>query len=69
MALELDRLWRIEGRIDGHVAGTVTYSLSEAGGGTHFVRDFDYPSRTILFAIVNPFAIKPRVTAESKHAV
>jgi uncharacterized protein YndB with AHSA1/START domain len=69
VARDPDRLWRIEGRIDDHVAGTVTYSFSEAGGRTHFVRDFDYPSRTILFAILNPFVVKPKVTAESKQAV
>ena len=69
VALEPDRLWRIEGRIDGHVAGTVTYTISDVDGRAHFVRNFDYPSRTLLFAILNPFVIKPRVMAESKQAV
>jgi uncharacterized protein YndB with AHSA1/START domain len=66
---EDDRRWRIEGRIDGQVSGTVTYALSETGGRTHFVRDFDYPSQTVLFAILNRVFIKSRVTAESEQAV
>ena len=69
VACETGRLWRIEGEIDGHLAGVVTYTLSESGGRTHFVRLFDYPSRTILFAVVNALALRERVTAESETAL
>jgi uncharacterized protein YndB with AHSA1/START domain len=66
---EPDRVWKIEGVIDGHLAGVVTYTLSESGGKTHFVRLFDYPSRTILFAVVNAIVLRDRVTAESEKAL
>jgi len=66
---EPDRLWQIEGRIDGRVAGTVTYTLSARPGGTHFVRDFDYPSRSLLFALVNAVMLHARVVDESQRAL
>ena len=65
----LDRRWSIEGRIDGQVRGVVTYSLTERPGGTHFVREFEYPSPTILFAIANVLVIHARVVEESEKAV
>lgn len=69
VAREANRLWRIEGEIDGHAAGTVTYTLYEVDGRTRFVRDFDYPSRTILFAILNAAFLNSRVVEESEQAV
>lgn len=68
IAREPDRRWSIEGRINGQVSGVVTYTVSERPGGTHFVRQFDYPSRTILFAIVNAVYIHARVVEESERA-
>jgi uncharacterized protein YndB with AHSA1/START domain len=69
VARDADRLWKIEGEIDGHPAGVVTYILARSGTGTHFVRLFDYRSRTILFAIVNALALRERITAESETAL
>lgn len=66
---EPGRLWRIEGTIDDHVAGVVTYTLEDRAGGTHFVRRFEYPSRTLLFALVNAITLRERVEAESQTAV
>jgi uncharacterized protein YndB with AHSA1/START domain len=69
VARDADRLWQIEGEIDGHPAGVVTYMLTKSGTGTHFVRLFDYRSRTILFAIVNALGLRDRITAESEKAL
>jgi len=66
---ETDRLWRIEGQIDGHLAGVITYTLSDKDGGTHFDRQFEYPSRTLLFAILNALTLRERVIAESEQAL
>jgi len=66
---EPDHLWQIEGRIDGRVAGFVTYTLSGQQGGTHFIRDFDYPSRSLLFALVNALMLHARIVDESQRAV
>lgn len=69
VARQPDRLWSIEGQIDGRVAGVVTYTLSQNERGTHFVRVFDYPSRTVLFAILNAFVLKARIVEESEEAL
>lgn len=69
VARQPDSLWSIEGQIDGRVAGVITYTLSQNAGGTHFVRTFDYPSRTVLFAILNAFVLKARIVEESEKAL
>jgi uncharacterized protein YndB with AHSA1/START domain len=69
-AREPDRLWRIAGQIDGQDSGTVTYSLAPTpGGGTHFVREFDYTARSLLFALVNIITLRRQVEQESAQAV
>jgi len=63
------REWVIEGNVDGRNAGVITYSLAPVAGGTRFVREFIYPSPTLLFAILNWISIKSRVEEESDQAV
>ncbi len=66
---EPDRLWKIEGEIDGRIAGSVTYTLSPTSNGTHFLRNFEYPSPTILFAVANALVLRSRISDESNQAV
>lgn len=61
--------WRIDGLIDGHLAGSVTYTLTAQGDGSHFVREFSYPSRNLFFAIVNWLTLRERIEAESAQAL
>jgi uncharacterized protein YndB with AHSA1/START domain len=72
-AREPDRLWRIAGNIDGRESGTVSYSLAPAttgtGTGTHFVREFEYRTPSLLFALLNRISLRSRIEAESAQAV
>lgn len=70
-AREPDRLWRIAGTIEGRESGTVGYSLAPAatGTGTHFVREFEYQTPNLLFAMLNQLSLRSRIEAESAQAV
>jgi hypothetical protein len=68
-AREPDRLWRIAGSIEGREAGVVSYSLAPTTIGTHFVREFEYRSPNLLFALLNRFSLRDRIDAESAQAV
>lgn len=61
--------WRIDGVIDGRKAGTVTYTLTPAGTGTRFEREFTYQAPTLLFSLLNWAALRKQVEAESTEAV
>ncbi|MEM5429820.1 SRPBCC family protein [Cupriavidus oxalaticus] len=61
--------WRIDGTIDGRKAGTVTYTLTSAGTGTRFEREFTYQAPTLLFSLLNWAALRKQVDAESAEAV
>lgn len=63
------RYWRIEGRIGARHAGDVAYSVSAEGTGTKFVREFVYPSRNLLFVLVNTISLRAKIEAESVSAV
>lgn len=63
------RRWRIDGLIDGHLAGSVTYTLTAQGDGTHLVREFSYSSRNLFQAIVNWLTLRERIEAESAQAL
>jgi len=63
------REWVIDGDVEGHKAGTVTYSLTPVTDGTRFERELTYPARNLLFAILNRISIKSRVEEESDRAV
>ena len=70
VAREPDRLWRIDATIDGQPAGSVTYVVSAASpGSTNFTREFEYPSRNLLFALVNWTTLRARIGTESDTAV
>lgn len=68
-AREPDRLWQISGDIEGREAGQVTYRLTATDAGTHFVREFDYRSANLLFALLNRLSLRGQIDAESQQAV
>jgi hypothetical protein len=53
----------------GRNAGVITYSLAPAAEGTRFEREFIYPSRNLLFSILNRISIRARVEEESDQAL
>lgn len=61
--------WVIDGDIDGRPAGTVAYTLTPAGDGTRFERDFTYRAPTLLFSLLNWAALRQRIDDESAQAV
>jgi uncharacterized protein YndB with AHSA1/START domain len=61
--------WIIEGDVDGRKAGVVTYELAPVPEGTRFQRTLSYPSRSLLFALLNRVSIRSRVEQESDLAV
>jgi uncharacterized protein YndB with AHSA1/START domain len=63
------REWVIEGDVNGRNAGVITYTLTPVAEGTHFEREFIYPSPNLLFALLNRMTIKSRVVEESDQAV
>jgi uncharacterized protein YndB with AHSA1/START domain len=66
---EPPREWIIEGDVDGRKAGVVTYELAAAPEGTRFRRALTYPSRSLLFALLNRISIRSRIEQESDQAV
>jgi uncharacterized protein YndB with AHSA1/START domain len=67
---EAPRRWIIEGQIVGRGAGgTVAYTLTPAGSGTRFVREFSYPTRGLWFRLLNWLLIRQRIAGESTTAV
>lgn len=68
-AREPNRLWRIAGNIEGRESGTVSYSLAPTATGTHFVREFEYRTPNLLFALLNRLSLRSRIEAESAQAV
>jgi uncharacterized protein YndB with AHSA1/START domain len=66
---EAPRRWRIEATVEEHRAGSVTYTLSPSAEGTRFERELIYPSRNLLFAIVNRLSIRRQVEVESAQAL
>jgi uncharacterized protein YndB with AHSA1/START domain len=66
---EAPRRWRIEATVEGHRAGSVTYTLSPSAEGTRFERELIYPSRNLLFAIINRLSIRRQVEVESAQAL
>lgn len=69
IAREPDRLWRIAGNIEGRESGAVSYSLTSTATGTHFVREFEYRTPNLLFALLNRLSLRSRIEAESAQAV
>jgi uncharacterized protein YndB with AHSA1/START domain len=61
--------WRIEAEVDGRKAGVITYTLTEEGTSSRFVREFVYRSPNLLFALLNRLSIRAQVEAESAEAL
>lgn len=57
--------WRIEGEVNRRPSGEVRYKLTPEGTGTRFERDFIYRTPNLLFLVLDPIFIGPRVRAES----
>ncbi|MDM8356835.1 SRPBCC family protein [Pandoraea communis] len=57
--------WRIEGEVNRRPSGEVRYRLTPDGTGTRFERDFIYRTPNLLFLILDPIFIGPRMRAES----
>jgi len=68
-ACEPFRRWRIAGDIDGREAGVVTYTIERKDTGTHFIREFEYRSPNLLFALLNRISLQDRIDAESAQAL
>jgi len=70
VAREAPTRWSIDGKnVDSRGGGTVTYTLSPEGGGTHFTRVLTYHMPNLLAGILNEFGVRERVAAESAEAV
>ena len=69
VAREVPERWVIAGEVDGRKAGAVTYTLTSAGAGTQFEREFVYSSPNALFAMLNRLRIRGEVERESAEAV
>ena len=61
--------WVIEGEIEGRKAGTIAYTLTAQGQGTHFERDFSYTSPTLVFVVLNRLMLHRRIEAESTETL
>ena len=57
--------WRIEGEVNRRPSGEVRYTLTPDGAGTRFERDFMYRTPNLLFLILDPLFIGPRMRDES----
>lgn len=66
---EAPQFWRIEATVEGRRAASVTYTLRPSGEGTRFERELIYPSRNLLFALLNSLSLREQVQAESTTAV
>jgi hypothetical protein len=47
----------------------ITYALAPAADGTRFERTFVYPTRNLLFSLLNRVSIRSKVEAESEQAL
>jgi uncharacterized protein YndB with AHSA1/START domain len=61
--------WVIAGDVNGRKAGALTYTLTSAGTGTRFDREFVYGSPNLLFLVLNRTSLRARVERESAEAV
>jgi uncharacterized protein YndB with AHSA1/START domain len=67
---EVPRRWVISGKIVGrNNGGIITYSLTPENGGTHFEREFVYPTPNLVFRLLDWLVVRRRVTAESEQAL
>ncbi|VVD96416.1 polyketide cyclase [Pandoraea terrigena] len=59
------REWRIEGQMNRRPSGEVRYRLTPDGTGTRFERDVTYRTPNLLFLMLDPIFIEPRMRADS----
>jgi uncharacterized protein YndB with AHSA1/START domain len=57
--------WRIEGEMNRRPSGEVRYTLTPDGTGTRFERDVTYRTPNLLFLMLDPIFIGPRMRADS----
>jgi uncharacterized protein YndB with AHSA1/START domain len=57
--------WRAEGEVNRRPSAEVHYTLTPDGSGTRFERDFVYRTPNLLFLILDPIFVGPRMRAES----
>ncbi|WP_150551318.1 SRPBCC family protein [Pandoraea soli] len=57
--------WRLEGEMNRRPSGEVRYTLTPDGTGTRFERDVVYRTPNLLFLMLDPIFIGPRMRAES----
>ncbi len=62
--------WVIKGIIEGRThGGTVSYKLLPKDEGTHFEREFDYPTPGLMFMLLDLLIVRRRIHAESQKAM
>lgn len=62
--------WVIKGIIEGRTnGGTVSYKLFPKDEGTHFEREFDYPTPGLMFMLLDLLVVRRRIQAESQRAI
>ncbi|VVD87076.1 polyketide cyclase [Pandoraea nosoerga] len=57
--------WRAEAEVNRRPSAQVRYTLTPDGSGTRFERDFIYRTPNLLFLILDPLFVGPRMRAES----
>ena len=69
VAREAPTRWAISGEVAAGGKGTITYTLSAAGAGTNFRREFVYTMPNWFADILDRLFIRRRIEAESIEAV
>lgn len=68
-AVDAPRRWEFAGRNESRGGARIVYTLTPAGGGTHFERDIVYRGNNLLFVIANALKIRSVMDADSSEAL
>ena len=63
------RTWKITASPQGEGSATITYTLSQAGDGTRFLRSMTYTMPNWFFGLLDSLLLRKRIQAESDEAV
>lgn len=63
------RRWTIDGKAKDGGTATISYALTQIAAGTRFERTLQYTMPTWWLRLLEPLAIRGRVTAESAEAL
>lgn len=63
------RNWTIEASQAGGGSATITYTLSQAGDGTRFLRSMTYAMPNWFLGLIDAMFLQKRIRAESEEAV